>query len=66
MSYPPAKAYKSCTPFAKLNIPKIVEEKDCHYNKHYNITNKASKIYLTKHVQRKINMFVVLGEISGF
>ena len=54
-----AKACKSCTHLTKINIPNIWE-RQLSYNKQYNKTNKASKIYLTRHVQKKLNMLNVM------
>ena len=47
------KPVKVAPPLTKLDIPNIWK-KNC-YSKQYNKTNKASKIYLTRHVQKKIN-----------
>ena len=49
-----AKACKSCTTFTKVNIPNIWEKDDYVTRNKNNNSNKASKIYLTRHVQKKI------------
>ena len=49
-----AKACKSCTPFTKLNIPNIWEKVN-QKDKHYNITNKASRIYFNNKACTKEN-----------
>ena len=36
-----AKAYKSCTPFTKLDIPNIWKKRKLCYSKQYNKTKQA-------------------------
>ena len=50
-----AKACKSCTPFTKLDIPNIWKKKIKLQQTIGLQQNKASKIYFTRHVQKKIN-----------